>query len=85
MSAPAICHSEVAMQVSNNKWQSMKMHLPLLEQHFFDVQQLFPSDIVNSFQDLSVLRRVQNQFLTLSLLIENETQRGGVLLTFSYE
>ena len=85
MSAPAICHSEVAMQVSNNKWQSMKMHLPLLEQHFFDVQQLFPSDIVNSFQDLSVLRRVQNQFLTLSLLIENETQRGGVLLAFSYE
>ncbi len=85
MSAPAICHSEVAMQVSNNKWQSMKMHLPLLEQHFFDVQQLFPSDIVNSFQDLSVLRRVQNQFLTVSLLIENETQRGGVLLTFSYE
>tara|TARA_Y100001970_G_C13726554_1_gene599304 strand:- start:351 stop:608 length:258 start_codon:yes stop_codon:yes gene_type:complete len=85
VSAPAICHSEVAMQVSNNKWQSMKMHLPLLEQHFFDVQQLFPSDIVNSFQDLSVLRRVQNQFLTLSLLIENETQRGGVLLTFSYE
>jgi len=85
VSAPAICHSEVAMQVSNNKWQSMKMHLPLLEQHFFDVQQLFPSDIVNSFQDLSVLRRVQNQFLTVSLLIENETQRGGVLLTFSYE
>ena len=85
MSAPAICHSEVAMQVSNNKWQSMKMHLPLLEQHFFDVQQLFPSDIVNSFQDLSVLRRVQNQFLTVSLLIENETQRGGVLLAFSDE
>ena len=85
MSAPAICHSEVAMQVSNNKWQSIKMYLPLLEQHFFDVQQLFPSDIVNSFQDLSVLRRVQNQFLTVSLLIENETQRGGVLLAFSDE
>lgn len=27
----------------------MKMHLPLLEQHFFDVQQLFPSDMMNSF------------------------------------
>ena len=76
---------QFAMQVSNNKWQSIKMYLPLLEQHFFDVQQLFPSDIVNSFQDLSVLRRVQNQFLTVSLLIENETQRGGVLLAFSDE
>jgi len=37
------------MQVSSSKWQSMKMHLPLLEQHFFDVQQLFPSDMMNSF------------------------------------
>ena len=85
MTEPAICHSEVAMQVSNNKWQSMKMHLPLLEQHFFDVQQLFPSDIVSSFQDLSVLKGMQKQFLRVSFLIENETQRGGVLLAFSKE
>jgi len=34
------------MQVSSSKWQSMKMHLPLLEQHFFDVQQLF---VLSSF------------------------------------